>query len=82
MDRLRYETEREPLNHIWARHALFTNYLLAQRKLVEKHRHCAKVTTRYDLAQTPHQRAGAHVLADDARAIADTGFAGTRIAAP
>ncbi len=80
---LRYDTDRELelLNQIWARDALFTNYLLAQQKLVEKHRNGAKVTKRYDRAQTPYQRAGAHALSDDARAAMDAAFAGLHLAA-
>lgn len=80
---LRYDTDRELelLNQIWVRDALFTNYLLAQQKLVEKHRHGAKVTKRYDRAQTPYQRAGTHVLSEDARAAMDAAFAGLHLAA-
>jgi hypothetical protein len=45
---LRFDSleELELLNRIWSLDAVFTNYLLAQQKLVEKHRHGAKVTKR------------------------------------
>jgi hypothetical protein len=39
---------------------LQTNFFSPQQKLTEKHREGAKVTKRYDRAQTPYQR----VLAD------------------
>ncbi len=81
---LRFDTERELtlLNEIWAFDALFTNYLLAQQKLIEKHRHGAKVTKRYDRAQTPHQRASAHVeIADAGRSAMDAVFADLHLAA-
>ncbi len=39
---------------------MFTNYLLAQQKLVDKRRDGAKVTKRYDRAQTPYERAMTH----------------------
>jgi len=60
---LRYDTAQElaQLNAIWELNALYTNYLCAQQKLVEKHRNGAKVQKRYDTAQSPYQRAGAHV---------------------
>ncbi|MGH3576078.1 MAG: DDE-type integrase/transposase/recombinase [Mycobacterium sp.] len=59
---LRFDTdsELEVLNQIWELDRTFTNYLLAQQKLVHKQRHGAKVTKRYDRAQTPCQRAIAH----------------------
>lgn len=55
---LRYDTteELELLNEIWELDARFTNYLLAQQKLVSKHRVGPKVVKRYDTAQTPHRR--------------------------
>lgn len=58
----RYDTEAElaKLNEIWARDAVFANYLLPQQKLVFKQRNGAKVTKRHDTARTPHQRAVAH----------------------
>jgi hypothetical protein len=58
---LRYDTdaELEKLNEIWKRNALYTNYFQAQQKLVSKTRNGAKVTKKYDEAQTPHQRASA-----------------------
>jgi hypothetical protein len=59
---LRFDTEEElrVLNEIWALDGQFTNYLLAQQKLLEKHRHGAKVTKRHDHARSPFQRAMAH----------------------
>lgn len=58
---LRYDTdvERDVLNEIWELDRLYTNYLLAQQKLVFKARHGAKVTKRYDQAATPFQRTNA-----------------------
>ena len=60
---LRFDTEEELdlLNRIWALDQRFTNHLLAQSKLIFKQRNGAKVTKRYDTAQTPFARA----LADD-----------------
>jgi hypothetical protein len=59
---LRFDTdaELEVLNRIWELDQVFTNYLLPQQKLISKVRHGAKVTKRYDRAQTPAQRAVAH----------------------
>ena len=56
---LRYDTPTELalLNEIWELDRVFTNYLLPQQKLVFKQRNGAKVTKRYDIATTPHQRA-------------------------
>jgi len=58
----RYDTadELDLLNSIYALLRLQTNFFSPQQKLVEKHRAGAKVTKRYDTAQTPYQR----VLAD------------------
>ena len=58
---LRFDTEEElgVLNRIWALDMIYTNYLLAQQKLVFKQRHGAKVTKRYDRATTPFGRASA-----------------------
>ncbi len=55
---LRFDTDKELglLNRIWALDQTFTNYLLAQQKLVHKQRHGAKVTKRYDTAATPFAR--------------------------
>ena len=55
---LRYDTagELDLLNEIWELDAGFTNYFLAQQKLVSKHRDGPKVIKRYDKAQTPNQR--------------------------
>ena len=44
------------LNEIWALDMGYTNYLLAQQKLVFKQRDGAKVTKRYDRAATPYAR--------------------------
>jgi hypothetical protein len=59
---LRYDTtvELEKLNQIWELDRVFTNYLLPQQKLLEKHRHGAKVTKKHDTPATPHQRAIRH----------------------
>jgi len=58
----RYDTAEELglLNEIYGLLRLQTNFFAPSQKLVEKHREGAKVTKRYDLAQTPYQR----VLAD------------------
>lgn len=55
---LRFDTEAElkVLNEIWALDQNFTNYVLAQQKLVFKQRQGAKVTKRHDRAQTPYNR--------------------------
>ena len=79
---LRFDTtpELELLNRIWALDGLFTNYLLAQQKLVEKHRHGAKVTKRYDRAQTPYTRALAHDgVGEASRTTMDATFAGVHM---
>jgi hypothetical protein len=59
---LRFDTPAELalLNEIWALDATYTNYLLAQQKLVFKQRTGAKITKRHDRATTPHQRALRH----------------------
>ena len=59
---LRFDTEVElaVLNEIWELDGVYTNYLLAQQKLLSKKRDGAKVIKRYDKAATPHQRAAAH----------------------
>ncbi len=44
------------LNEIWALDMGYTNYLLAQQKLVFKQRDGSKVTKRYDRATTPIAR--------------------------
>ena len=76
------ETELELLNRIWALDGVFTNYLLAQQKLVEKHRHGANVTKRYDRAQTPYARSSEHLEASDiAKARMDQTFATIHVAA-
>ncbi|HET9090703.1 MAG TPA: transposase family protein [Acidimicrobiales bacterium] len=81
---LRYDTnaELELLNRIWALDAVFTNYLLAQQKLIEKHRDGAKVTKRFDRAQTPYLRTTAHPeVTDIARARMNQTFASIHVAA-
>lgn len=59
---LRYDTaaELDKLNEIWDLDRTFTNYLLPQQKLLEKHRHGARVTKKHDAPATPHQRAIRH----------------------
>jgi hypothetical protein len=58
---LRFDTEAELgiLNEIWQLDRIYTNYLLAQQKLVSKVRNGAKVTKRHDRAATPFGRASA-----------------------
>ena len=58
---LRFDTATElgVLNQIWELDRIYTNYLLAQQKLIFKHRDGAKVSKRYDPAATPFQRADA-----------------------
>jgi hypothetical protein len=55
---LRFDTDKElvVLNEIWALDMGYTNYLLAQQKLVFKQRTGSKVTKRYDRATTPCER--------------------------
>ena len=59
---LRFDSPEELalLNEIWGLDAVFTNYLLAQQKLLSKQRHGSKVTKHYDVAQTPFTRALAY----------------------
>jgi hypothetical protein len=81
---LRFDTDEElrVLNELWALDGLFTNYLLAQQKLIEKHRHGAKVTKRHDLAQTPYQRALAHSgVTEISRAAMRAAFSTIRLCA-
>jgi hypothetical protein len=56
---LRFDSDAELaiLNRIWELDRTFTNYLLAQQKIVFKQRHGSKVTKRYDRAATPFERA-------------------------
>jgi hypothetical protein len=56
---LRFDTDAELaiLNQIWELDRTYTNYLLAQQKLVFKQRTGSKVTKRYDTARTPFDRA-------------------------
>ncbi len=53
-----FDTDKElcVLNEIWALDKDYTNYLLAQHKLVSKQRSGSKVTKRYDRAMTPYAR--------------------------
>ena len=55
---LRFDTDAElaTLNQIWELDRAFTNYLLAQQKIVFKQRQGSKVTKRYDKALTPFER--------------------------
>ena len=81
---LRFDTtaELDLLNRIWALDATFTNYLLAQQQLIEKHRHGAKVTKRHDRAQTPFERALAHERVSDlARSAMNETFDAIHLAA-
>jgi hypothetical protein len=71
----RYDTAGElaVLNQIWPTLSPLINLFTPQQKLVSKTRTGAKVTKRYDTAQTPYQQLLAHleVLDDiDARALA------------
>jgi len=54
----RYDTgaELELLNAIYGLLRLQTNYFSPQQRLLEKHRHGAKVTKKYATAKTPYQR--------------------------
>ena len=56
---LRFDTDAElkVLNQIWELDRTFTNYLLAQQKIIYKQRQGSKVTKRYDRALTPFDRA-------------------------
>ncbi len=56
---LRFDTDAklEILNAIWELDSRFSNHLLAQQKLVFRHREGSKVIKRYDRAQTPVERA-------------------------
>jgi hypothetical protein len=54
---LRFDTDAELhlLNEIWGIDRVYTNYLLAQQKLVSKQRQGAKVSKRYDRGDHPIQ---------------------------
>jgi len=58
----RYDTAAELLllNKIWVSQSQITNYLLPQQKLISKVRDGAKITKKYDVPTTPHQRAQRH----------------------
>jgi hypothetical protein len=64
---LRFDTEAElgVLNRIWELDRIYTNYLLAQQKLIFKQRHGAKVTKKYDRASTPFARTTARTGISD-----------------
>jgi len=59
---LRYDTAGELalLNKIWALQSLLGNHFYPQQKLISKVRDGAKITKKYDRAQTPYARALAH----------------------
>ena len=59
---LRYDTtgELSLLNQIWTLQSLLGNHFYPQQKLISKVRDGAKVTKKYDRAQTPYARAIAH----------------------
>jgi hypothetical protein len=58
----RYDTAHEMavLNQIWTTLSPLTNLFTPQQKLTSKTRTGAKVTKKYDTAQTPYQRLLAH----------------------
>ena len=67
------------LNRIWDLDRIYTNYLLAQQKLVFKQRHGAKVTKKYDRAMTPFGRTSARIdIAEACRADMAKTMAGVR----
>ena len=55
---MRFDTDKElkVLNEIWQLDQRFTNHLLVQSKLVERHREGAKVVKRHDKPKTPVER--------------------------
>jgi hypothetical protein len=65
---LRFDTAKELsiLNRIWALDMVYTNYLLAQQKIIFKQRNGSKVTKRYDRAITPFERTMARTSVDGA----------------
>jgi hypothetical protein len=65
---LRFDTAKELsiLNQIWAFDMVYTNYLLAQQKIIFKQRNGSKVTKRYDRAITPFERTMARTSVDGA----------------
>ena len=62
----RYDTagELDLLNQIWPILSVVINLFTPQQKLISKTRTGAKVSKRYDRAQTPYQRLLAHAAAD------------------
>ncbi|MHB8438678.1 MAG: DDE-type integrase/transposase/recombinase [Acidimicrobiales bacterium] len=78
---LRFDTDAElgVLNRIWELDRVYTNYLLAQQKLVSKQRHGAKVTKKYDRAATPFSRVSARTdITPACRTIVNQTMAGVR----
>jgi hypothetical protein len=78
---LRFDTEAElaVLNRIWDLDRIYTNYLLAQQKLVFKQRQGAKVTKKYDRAMTPYGRTSARAdITPACRQTMDETMAGVR----
>jgi transposase InsO family protein len=78
---LRFDTEAElaVLNRIWELDRIYTNYLLAQQKLLSKQRHGAKVTKKYDRAMTPFGRTSARAdITPASRQTMDDTMAGVR----
>jgi hypothetical protein len=78
---LRFDTEAElaVLNRIWDLDRIYTNYLLAQQKLVFKQRQGAKVTKKYDRAMTPYGRTRARAdITPACRQTMDETMAGVR----
>ena len=61
---LRRPGEIELLNRIWPALSPLINLFTPQQKLISKTRVGAKVTKRYDQAQTPHQRLLTHAASD------------------
>src|SRR5450755_4291578 len=59
---LRYDTpgELELLNKIWVLQSRIGNHFYPQQKLISKIRDGAKISKKYDPAQTPHARTSAH----------------------
>ena len=64
----RYDTagEHQLLNQIWPVLSLVINLFTPQQKLISKTRTGAKVSKRYDRAQTPYQRLLTHAATDPA----------------
>ena len=58
VDYLRFDTDQElkVLNEIWQLDQRCTNHLLAQSKLIERHREGSKIVKRHDTPKTPAMR--------------------------